>query len=403
RIRTLNLVRRLASRHRLTYLCYRNADPSEAAEAEKFFRELGARVEFVAPATAASRKQGAAFYARLALNLLSPHPYSVQAHLDPRMRQAIASMDADGAVDLWHCEWTPYAASFPRNLKRPLAIMAHNVESLIWRRYRDAETNPLKRWYIDHQRRKFERFERDAFARATRVITVSDADAELARREFGAERLSVVDNGVDPDYFQPGESPRNQNEIVFLGSLDWRPNLDGVRMLLDSIFPLVRQEHAAAKLLLVGRKPPEWLTQRAAREPGVELHADVPDVRPFLQQSAAMVVPLRIGGGSRLKILEAGACELPVVSTRIGAEGLELIDGEHYRAADDPAEIADALLDCIRDPKSAAELGTAARAQVERRYHWDVLAEDLDAVWRECATLSKAATSRQRATQGART
>src|SRR5207248_7650671 len=112
-------------------------------------------------------------------------------------------------------------------------------------------------------------------------------------------------------------------------SLEWRPNLDAVRLLLDRTLPAVRAAEPDVRLSIVGRRPPAWLVQRARTEPGVELHADVPDVRPHLARAAVLAVPLRIGGGSRLKILEALGCGVPVVSTRVGAEGLDLRDGEH--------------------------------------------------------------------------
>src|SRR5262249_50567701 len=159
---------------------------------------------------------------------------------------------------------------------------------------------------------------------AWRLVTVSPDDAWLARSRYGAERVTVVENGVDVDYFQPVATGRDSEHLLFLGSLDWRPNLDAVRLLLESIFPAVRAAHPAARLGIVGRNPPPWLLTRAKQITGVEVAANVPDVRPYLARAGAMVVPLRIGGGSRLKILEALATALPVISTRVGAEGLEL-------------------------------------------------------------------------------
>ena len=132
------------------------------------------------------------------------------------------------------------------------------MESLIWQRYYETESSPLKRWYIGRQWRKFERFERRAFASAARTIAVSDEDAALARERFGADRVDVVENGVDVDYFRPDGSARNPRSILFLGSLDWRPNLDAVQRLLDQVFPQVLREEPLARLVIVGRKPPPW-------------------------------------------------------------------------------------------------------------------------------------------------
>lgn len=379
RIRTLNLTLRLARRHRISYLAYRNYDPDEARRATAFFADHG--IETVLVERSFPPKSGPGFYARLAANLASPLPYLVSSQYTRAMRDAIRNFAAAQGVDLWHCEWTPYAALF-RGLGQPAPlVMAHNVESLIWQRYHETETNPIKRWYIKEQWRKMERFERRAFAEARRTVAVSREDARLIDQRFGSSQVEVVDNGVDTSYFQPDDTPRVTGQILFLGSLDWRPNLDGVALLLDRIFPAVRAQEPAARLCLVGRNPPAWLQRRAAQCPQVELHANVDDVRPFLAQSSLMAVPLRIGGGSRLKILEALASGLPVVSTRVGAEGLELEDGHHLLVVDQVEQMADALVNCLRSPEAAQSLAEAGRRRVLERYDWDVLADRLEQVW----------------------
>src|SRR5207249_1868624 len=179
----------------------------------------------------------------------------------------------------------------------------------------------------------------------------------------------VVDNGVDTQFFYPQAGPRDPKTLLFLGSLDWRPNLDAVSILLESIFPGVRAFEPEAKLLIVGRNPPEWLKERA-HQPGVELHGSVPDVRPFIARAGLLAVPLRIGGGSRLKILEALSSGLPVVSTQIGAEGLCLEPGQHLHTVGDMAEMADALVHCLRDPCGARAMAERGCRLVGVRYDW---------------------------------
>ena len=154
--------------------------------------------------------------------------------------------------------------------------------------------------------------------------------------------------------------------------------------LLDTIFPAVRAAVPSAKLDLVGRNPPESLARRARDMPNVTLHPDVPDVRPFLARSGVMAVPLRIGGGSRLKILEALATGLPVVSTRVGAEGLRLTAGHDLAVVERVEEMAAALVDCLRDPDAARAMAECGRRLVLERYDWDVLAEKLERIWEGC-------------------
>jgi len=383
RIRTLNLLLRLARRHRITLLCHRNADADEAQQATAFLEARG--IETVSVPRVVPPKSGLGFYARLAINLFSPLPYSVATHNSATLRRALHAYAATHDVDLWQCEWTPYSEALRVLGPVRKLVMAHNVESLIWQRYHETTTNPLTRWYIGRQWRKFQRFERHAFASATRTVAVSEADAVLIGRQSGFDRVEVVDNGVDTTYFRPLAMERDPPQILFLGSLDWRPNLDAVALLLDRIFPAVRAEEPSASLCLVGRNPPPWLRRRVADLPGAVLHANVEDARPYLGRSGVLAVPLRIGGGSRLKILEALACGLPVVATQVGAEGLCLETGRHLTVVDTVEDIAPALVRCIRAPEVARLQAERGRRVVLERYDWDALADRLEAVWRRCA------------------
>jgi glycosyltransferase involved in cell wall biosynthesis len=305
-------------------------------------------------------------------------------------------------VDVWHCEWTPYAQVLRDALGERLvaarwSVMAHNVESLIWRRYAETAGNPVKGWYIRQQLRKFEQFERWAYSHATASIAVSREDASLMRGEFGASRVSVVENGVDVNYFRPQtDVERDPARMLFMGSLDWRPNQDAAIQLLTDALPKVRAHVPHATAVLVGRRPPEWLRAKAAATPGAELHADVPDVRPFLARCGFLVVPLRIGGGSRLKILEALAAGTPVVSTRVGAEGLELTAGRDLLVADTPESLVNTALAAIRRPDELSDTAERGRRQVLAHYSWELLAERLDAVWSEVARTQAAETVKSR-------
>jgi polysaccharide biosynthesis protein PslH len=386
RIRTLNLTLRLAKRHQLTYVCHRNADAEEARQAAAFFAEQG--IETVVVDRTVPSKSGLRFYARLAANLLSPLPYSVATHTSPALRRALAEHAASHPVDVWHCEWTPYAEALRGVADGRRVAMAHNVESVIWQRYYETETNALRRWYIGRQWRKFQRFERRILGEVEHTIAVSDVDAQRFREDFDVRRVDVVENGVDTAYFQPQAYRRETSRLLFLGSLDWRPNLDGVQLLLERVFPAVRAVEPSARLCVVGRNPPEALRQRIADMPGVELHGSVPDVRPYLADCGMLVVPLRIGGGSRLKILEALASGTPVVSTRIGAEGLCLEAGRDLTVVEDIDDLAGALVMAMRDPDTMRDQAERGREKVLERYDWDRLAEQLEHVWMQCATES---------------
>jgi glycosyltransferase involved in cell wall biosynthesis len=220
------------------------------------------------------------------------------------------------------------------------------------------------------------------------TVAVSPVDAALFADEFGARRVSVVDNGVDTTNFRPAVGPREPARILFLGSLDWRPNLDAVDVLLERIFPAVRSAIPNAELWLVGRQPPDALRRRVFAYPNVELHADVSDVRPFLGTCGLLAVPLRIGGGTRLKILEALASGVPVVSTRVGAEGLCLDPEKHLTVVEDADHMASAIVETIRSPRAARAQALAGRERVLERYDWGTLADRLEQVWLECTSMA---------------
>lgn len=384
RIRTLNLLTRLARRHQITIVANRHADPAESLAARAFLKDHGCDVVEVDQAI--RPKTGPAFYLRLAANLASKVPYSVASHTSPAIENAVRALASRQSVDLWQAEWAASVEAFRSIPRARKIVMAPNVETLIWERYVLNETNPIKRWYIDQQARKFSRFERKAFAAAERVVTVTQDDAALVRDRFGMSRVDVVDNGIDRAYFESVKPDRDPRKILFLGSLDWRPNLDAIGLLLDEIFPKVLAEVPDATLDIVGRGPSEALRKRIEATSSARLHADVADVRPYLATSGSMAVPLRIGGGSRLKILEALATALPVISTAVGAEGLELRDGQEIEIADTAEAIAEAIIRAIREPERAARIARKGRAFVLDRYDWDHLADALERSWERCLT-----------------
>jgi glycosyltransferase involved in cell wall biosynthesis len=385
RLRTLHLMLRLARRHRIAYVCRCPAGGAEAAQATAFLRGHG--IETLLIDHPLPRKSGPLFHARLAANLLSPLPYSVTSHDSPLVRQTLRAYAARHRVDLWQFEWPAYAEALGSGGNAPRLLVAHNVESLIWQRYHETELRPLRRWYIGRQWHKYRRFERRLYAGATRVVAVSPDDAALLRDDFGVPDVAVVENGVDTRYFAAAQGRREPDRILFLGALDYRPNIDAVGQMLERVFPAVRAQEPSARLCVVGRNPSPALARRARALPGVALHADVPDVRPFLGQCGVMAVPLRVSGGSRLKILEALASGLPVVSTRVGAEGLGLTPDRHLTVVEGVEDMAAALVGAVRTPARHLEMAERGRHLVRSRCDWGALADKLEQVWEECQVM----------------
>jgi glycosyltransferase involved in cell wall biosynthesis len=238
------------------------------------------------------------------------------------------------------------------------------------------EKNPVRRLYITEQVRKVAAFELVCFRWADGATAVSAGDAEVLRSFNPALKVRVIENGVDTDYFRPQERPVDRNTIVFTGSMDWRPNQDAALYFAAEIFPILQPRRPRIRAYFVGRNPSRGVME-LARIPGLYVTGAVDDVRPYLAQAGAFIVPLRIGGGSRLKILEALAMGKAVVSTTIGAEGLRVKDGENIVIRDGPREFAEAVLACLDDEALARRIAGRGRELVLRSYRWDELGQEL--------------------------
>jgi glycosyltransferase involved in cell wall biosynthesis len=374
KIRTWNLLTPLARRHSITYVCF----APEGTAAGQTMRDAGIEMIAVPPR---ERETGAWLYARLLANCFSRAPFSVSKHARRRFHAKVAELLQTRSFDLIHCEWTPYAQYAFTAPPLPVVIATHNIEADILRRRGESSGSTLGRLFFESQARRMERFERTAFARAECVTAVSTNDEQRARA-WGARTAGLVANGVATDVIQVDAAAAvDAKELLFLGSLDWFPNVDAIRYFLGDIFRLVRALDPQVRLSIVGRRPDDEMRALAAASEGATLIGEVDDVRPYLARAGAVIVPLRIGGGTRIKILEAMAAGKRVVSTTIGAEGIDAEHEKHILLADTPqafAELAVRALDAAAYP----EMARAARERVEERYSWRLQAQRLEHYWR---------------------
>jgi sugar transferase (PEP-CTERM/EpsH1 system associated) len=377
KLRTWNLLSRLAGAHEITVVCH--ADPAEA-EAVEVLCERGFRV---APVWRRRRvKAGPRFYASLLWNLAGPRPYLVSAHCSSALRNRVAKLLTSQRFDVVHCDWTPLMANVPYAARDRTVVTAHNVETEIWRRYLCIEKNPARSWYISRQLQKLVGFEGEAFRLAGLVVAVSGRDAELIRSWFGCERVQVVCNGVDLDYFRPAAGSERDGQLLYAGSMDTIANADAARWTVSEVLPLVAQEHPEVSLDIVGRNP-TLAVKSLARQGPVRVTGSVEDVRPYYSAAQVVVVPLRVGGGTRLKILEAWAMGKAVVSTSVGCEGLRARHGRNLLIANDAPAFAQAIVRLLEDPIGRRSLGEAGRQTAAAHYDWDVVASGLAEAWEE--------------------
>ena len=372
RIRTYNMLRELKREHRVTYLTLDDgaAAPDAAARALEYCDEL-VRVPF-----RTRPKRSAGFYGELLANLVSPLPYAIAKYRSPAMRAKVESLVARGDVDVLVCDFLFPSINVPDGLSCPTVLFQHNVEAMIWRRHHEVATHPAKRAYMAEQWRRMEAFEAAECRRFDHVVAVSEQDRELFERDYGVTSASSVPTGVDVHYFEPpAGARRSAHELVFTGSMDWLPNEDAILWFAEAILPRVRAAVPEATLTVVGRHPTPAVVALGERDPAVTVTGGVPDVRPYLSRAAAFVVPIRIGGGTRLKIYEAMAMEAPVVSTTVGAEGLPVAPDSDCLIADDPEAFAAAVVALLRDPARARALGAQGARTVRENFSWERVAE----------------------------
>lgn len=377
KIRVLNLMKHLPRWHDVTYVCNLRAGEEQYLAQMK---ELGLRMAAVPGEPA--RRGGPRFYAGVAANVLSPRPFSINRNYDPAVRARISELLSDERFDLLICD-TAQMARHTIGLPAPATVLfQHNVEAQILRRHAEVSPGRLKRWYMAREWRKMVRFEGETGRRFDHVIAVSEPDRLLFQKEYGWPNVSAIDTAVDTDYFAPRPAAEVPERVAFVGSMDWLPNQDGVQWFVREVWPKVRTAHQGATFHIIGRNPPAAV-QALAKEPGVEVLGAVPDVRPHLAEAAVVVVPLLVGGGTRLKIYEAMAMGRPVVSTAIGAEGLPLTPGELFLEADAPDHFAAAVGRLLADPGLRARIAGAADRFVRERYGSEPVARQFDAICRE--------------------
>lgn len=380
RIRTWNLLSRLASRHDLTLFCFDEHNP----DARSFVERHGIRV-LLGPM--APNSSGFPFYARLFANLFSPYPFSVSKHFSRRFHARFLAQVNDEAPDLIHVEWTPYARYLSGTSPVKTVIGTHNIEAQIWFRRASQSKTVVDKSFFGLQAFKMSAFEKRFLLRADAVTAVSPNDLQWLK-EHGVRDASLVENGVDVDYFQPATTPEEQREILFLASLDWYPNQDALRYFATEILPRVRAKLPHVGFEVAGRQPPPELAALVKQIPATTLHANLADIRPLVARAAAFVVPLRIGGGSRIKILEALAAGKAVVSTTVGAEGLQLTSGRHLLLADEPSDFAEHIVDILTQPELRRRLGAGGRELVMNRYTWNQMADRLEQVWLRASSMA---------------
>lgn len=372
-IRTLEMLKALHRRHEIHYVALDDGSNPEGPLRSPEYCSYAYPVPHSVPPRRSLR-----FAGQLLRGLVSPLPVSVARYVSPAMKRQIEVLLAREKFDTLVCDFLFPALNIP-DISRAV-LFQHNVESMIWRRHVDEARHWAKHRYFRLQASRMAQFERDICRRAGHIVAVSETDRTAMRQLFRAERISSVATGVDIDYFAPpATASQPTSELIFVGSMDWLPNIDAIEYFAAEILPLIRKQRPECRVVVAGRRPTPSLENLARRDPGLVLTGTVPDVRPFLWGSMVSIVPLRIGGGTRLKIFEAIAAKLPVVSTSVGAEGLPLEDGKQIAIADNPEAFAASCLKLLADQALRRHMVNEAWDFVAGRFSWQAVTRDFEA------------------------
>jgi sugar transferase (PEP-CTERM/EpsH1 system associated) len=375
RIRILHTIRYLSQRHHVT-LVAPSRDRDDAAPPS----ELTDLCEEIVTAPLAGG--GRAQIARALSGGLRRRPLIESLHYGRALADQVRRLTATRSYDVVQVEFswfTPYLQALHATCRARTVLTMHNVESLRFARELRSTTSIARRLVLSWDRLFAGRWEARAVSSVDAVAVVSDAERRWVEEAVPGARVTVAPNGVDTGHFQPlPASPGGP--LVFTGAMDYPPNVDAVTWFCREVWPILRRRAPALRLDIVGRAPDGRVRSLDGRE-RVRVVGEVPDVRGYLAQASAVVVPLRAGGGTRLKILEAMAMARPVISTTLGAEGLDSVAGSDILLADTPIDFAHAVEDVISSPDTAHRLGEAGRRLAVARYDWQRCLQPLDALY----------------------
>jgi len=379
KIRSFNILRHLTKDHEVTLLSYYGGrrDPVyEAAISQQLPR--AETIHTATPDGAVAQSLDYLF------RIPSPIPYAVRKFTHPKVRRAIARWLSNGGLDVAVCDFLSASLNFPIQLAVPVVLFQHNVETILWRRMAHTENAPWNKLPYIIEAWKMASYETLALRRFQHIIAVSEQDRNAMLELFSGCSITVVPTGVDTKQYQASPSVSgNPPVVVFTGSMDWEPNIDAMEYFCRDIWPTVLAALPDARFQIVGRNPHPRVRRLASAS--VEVTGTVASVADYLRLATVVIVPLRVGGGTRLKIFEAMAMAKALVSTSIGAEGLDVADGGNLLIADDAQSFAAAIVQLLRDPRLRQYYEQAAAA-LAVRYDWSQITKRFVEVLRDAAT-----------------
>ena len=381
RIRVLNLLTQISKTDQITFLGLETA-PTDR-EGIAYLENLGIVCHLVSNHASPPKIS----VGTITKSLIQKKPITVARYDILSYRRALDRLVKLQNFDLIHYEMF-HTAQFLVGGDLPKVLSTQNIDSYIWARLSERVKNPIKKIVYRSQKRAFRRYEELISPKFSLTTCVSETDRNWLKKSCPSLRIDVIPNGVDLDLYQPSHDKIIPDTLIYTGSMDWFPNEDAVIYCVNEILPVIRLKCPNVRFLIVGQHPTENVRQ-LSNLPNIEVTGRVEDVKPYIAQSAVYIVPLRIGGGTRLKILEALAMEKAVVSTSIGAEGLELINNKEVIIENEPVKFAARVVELLENPDRCRELGMIGRSRVQSDYGWEAIGEKLRSVYTSLLEKSK--------------
>ena len=372
-IRTLGTLKELHKRHNIHFAALNDPHNLEGPQRSTEYSSRHFSIEHSAP-----NRRSIGIIPQLAASMVNPMPMAVSRYYSAKFKREISRLIATEHYDSIVCD---FLASAPNLTDMgPCVLFQHNVETTIWQRHVAQSPSLLKRVFFQMQTKKMEAYEQKTCRTARHVIAVSEIDASRMRDMFGIGTVTSVSTGVDVEYFAPCGAAPSLSDIVFCGSMDWLPNVDAVEHFLSEVLPLIRQKLPEATFTIAGRSPDARVLKAVQGHTGVSVTGKVEDMRPYLWGSKISVVPIRIGGGTRLKIYECMAAGVPVVSTTVGAEGLRYKDAEDIVLADDASSFAEACIRLLLDDAARRTIAQNALARTQKEFSWEAVSREFESI-----------------------
>jgi glycosyltransferase involved in cell wall biosynthesis len=369
KIRSYNILRNLQKKHAVTLLQHYGG-------ARDLWFEEEIKKHFPGAIALWTGAPDSSTFARLLHYLYclpSPAPFAVRKFTDKKARQKIEELFREREFEAAVCDFLSASLTFPAHRWGETVLFQHNVETVLWERMLENENSLVKKLVYRIEAAKMRSYEHSSIAKFRHVIAVSEQDRAYMGQFVPEQRISVVPTGVDLEQYRARAGGRAPEPLVmFTGTMDFEPNIDGVDYFCREIWPRVAKAVPNAKFRIVGKNPVAAVRRLACET--VEVTGTVPSVADHLNQAWVLVVPLRMGGGTRLKIYEAMAAGRAVVSTSVGAEGLDVRNGKNIILADDPQAFAQSVAALLRDPELRKRYEQAA-VELAAFYDWSTVAD----------------------------